>query len=93
MKMKFEIGQVYRTRDIDYLIDEHPDYANELIKCFEKYLTMDFGSLCEEDVKANLDAIKYNERILGSYSTTYGKVFIITEADRSTTTILLAEEY
>ena len=93
MKMKFEIGQVYRTRGIDYLIDEHPDYANELIKCFEKYLTMDFGVLCEEDVKANLDAIKYNERILGSYISTYAKVFIITEADRSTTTILLAEEY
>lgn len=91
--MKFEIGQVYKTRGIDYLIDEHPNYANELIKCFEKYLTMDFGALCEEDVKANLDAIKYNERILGSYITTYGKVFIITEADRSTTTILLAEEY
>lgn len=93
MKMKFEIGQVYRTRGIDYLVDEHPDYANELIKCFERYLTMDFGILCEEDVKANLDAIKYNERILGSYSTTYGKIYIITEANRSITTILLAEEY
>lgn len=93
MKMKFEIGQVYRTRGIDYLVDEHPDYENELIKCFERYLTMDFGILCKEDIKANLEAIKYNERILGSYITTYGKVFIITEADRSITTILLAEEY
>lgn len=93
MKMKFKIGQVYRTSGIDHLINEHPSYIDELIKCFERYITMDFGSLCEEDVKANLDAIKYNERILGSYSTTYGKVFIITEADRSTTTILLAEEY
>ena len=92
-KMKFEIGQVYRTRGIDYLVNEHPSYINELIRCFERYLTMDFGDLCDEDIKANYDAIKYNERILGSYNTTYSKIFIITEADRATTTILLAEEY
>lgn len=85
MKMKFKIGQVYRTSGIDHLINEHPSYIDELIKCFEKYLTY--------AVKANLDAIKYNERILGSYSTTYGIVCLITKADRSTTTILRAEEY
>lgn len=93
MKMKFKIGQVYRTSGIDHLINEHPSYIDELIKCFERYITMDFGDLGDEDIKANYDAIKYNERILGSYSTTNGKIYMITEADRATTTILLAEEY
>ena len=91
--MKFEIGQVYRTIGIEQLVDEHPNYIDELITCFERYLTMDFGDLCEDDIQANIDAIKYNERILGSYNTEFAKIYIITEADRKTTTILLAEEY
>ena len=72
MKMKFKIGQVYRLLKMG--VSEQ--YIDELIKCFERYITMDFGDLGDEDIKANYDAIKYNERILGSYSTTNGKIYI-----------------
>ena len=91
--MNFKIGNVYKTIGIENIIKEHNNYIKELIECFERYIKLDFGNLCDDDIKAYFDAIKYDERIIGSYFTSYGKIYIITEADRSSTTILLAEEY
>ncbi len=54
----------------------------------------DWGDLCEEDKQANDNALKYGARLLSAYHTTAGvKFWIITEADRSATTVLLPEEY
>lgn len=91
--MKFNLGNLYKTCGIESIISTDSKYMNELVKCFERFIQLDFGDLCEDDVKSNLNAIKYGERILGSYMTSHGKIYIITEADRSSTTILLAEEY
>lgn len=44
-------------------------------------------------MEANDIALTNGERILGAYNTSQGKVYIITECDRSTTTILFADEY
>jgi hypothetical protein len=49
--------------------------------------------VCVEDYDANLDAIASGERILSVYHCGEHKVYVITEADRSATTLLLAEEY
>lgn len=91
--MDFNLGKVCMTSGIDYAISEDKNYFKELISCFEKYLTGNWGDLCEEDKQANEDALINNERILGAYLTTKGKVYIITERDRSYTTILFANEY
>ncbi len=46
------------------------------------------------DRKANDAALKYGTRLLSSYALPSGvKVWIITEADRSSTCVLLPEEY
>lgn len=48
----------------------------------------------EEDKKKNDKAIASGEdRILASYKTSEGQIFIITEWDRSYTTIMFADEY
>jgi hypothetical protein len=53
----------------------------------------DWGTVCQEDAQANEDALVHGERLLSSYPLSNGtKVWIITEADRSATTILLPEE-
>lgn len=91
--MKFETGKVCMTSGIDRAINEEKHYYKELINCFEKYLTGDWGDLCEEDKKLNEDAIINNERILGAYPTSKGRIYIITERDRSYTTILFVSEY
>jgi hypothetical protein len=53
----------------------------------------DWGDLCPDDVQANWTAIGTGLRILSSYSVGGAKLWIITEADRSATTILLPDEY
>ncbi len=55
----------------------------------------DWGELDEEDIKANIQAAVDGERILSAYtlSPTQQKIWIITERDRSVTTILLPSEY
>jgi hypothetical protein len=53
----------------------------------------DWGDLCPEDVRANEQAIKQGARILSSYSVLTDRVWIITEADRAATTLLLPSEY
>ena len=55
----------------------------------------DWGDLCDEDRNENRLSLEQGFRLLSSYSTCAGdtKVWVITEADRSVTTILLPEEY
>lgn len=59
-----------------------------------RHQTGDWGDLSSSDKKANdLAAENGGERIISSYATEFGKVWVITEADRSVTTVLLPEEY
>lgn len=54
----------------------------------------DWGNLCDEDKQANEDALVHGNRILSHYKLGGGRrIYIITEADRSLTTVLLPEEY
>lgn len=69
-----------------------------IMACLARHEKRDFGNLCDEDFDANLDAIRYGDRILSVYhcetrSGEVTKIYVITEADRSVTTLLLAEEY
>lgn len=47
----------------------------------------------EEDKQMNDDALSTGNRIFAAYHTCKGKIYIITEWDRSATTILFADEY
>ena len=59
-----------------------------------RHLAGDWGDLDAEDKASNNDALKTGERILSAYNLKNGKrIWIITEADRSSTCILLPEEY
>lgn len=53
----------------------------------------DFGDLDREDIAANTQAIKSGARVFSSYYVGTSKVWVITEADRSSTCVLLPEEY
>ena len=59
-----------------------------------RHASGDWGDVCPEDKQANDDASKVGARLLSAYHTGSGQKFwIITEADRSATTVLLPEEY
>ena len=54
----------------------------------------DWGNLVEHDIEANRIALRRSRRLLSSYDISADrKLWIITEADRSSTTLLLPEEY
>ena len=59
-----------------------------------RHVQGDWGEVCIEDADENDFSVKNGFRILSAYKTTKGeKLWIITEADRSLTTILLPSEY
>ena len=58
-----------------------------------RHATGDWGELCAFDLRQNEIALREGYRVLSSYETAAGHLWIITEADRSITTILLPEEY
>ena len=58
-----------------------------------KHSQGDWGKVDPEDKKTNDEAVKLGNRILSAYEVAGGTVWVITEADRSVTTLLLPEEY
>jgi hypothetical protein len=59
-----------------------------------RHIQGDWGNICKDDWKSNDRAVNDGTRLLSSYTTLQGvRFWIITEADRSVTTVLLPEEY
>jgi hypothetical protein len=58
-----------------------------------RHASGDWGDLCAFDHRQNERALREGSRVFSSYDTAAGKIWTITEADRSVTTILLPEEY
>jgi hypothetical protein len=60
----------------------------------DRHVRGDWGEVSKADARLNDDAVKVGERILSAYKTSAGeRLWIITEADRSSTCLLLPEEY
>ena len=90
---RFKTGNLYQTRGIAAATEERPHFFNEIINAYERYIKGEWGDLCEEDKQANEEALKYGDRLLAKYKTSIDDIYIITEADRSATTILFCDEY
>lgn len=92
--MKFELGQIVVTRGIHNRIADDAKFAKFITESFTRYIRCDWGELCEEDRAMNNLAVKNNDdRILAKYSFNDKDIYIITEWDRSVTTILFTDEY
>lgn len=88
--MKFELGKIVITTNADQVLDRL-SIDNAL---WNRYVKCDWGNLSQEDKQTNANALKNGGRLLGSYTDNNGtKFWIITESDRSCTTILLPEDY
>ena len=92
----FSIGQTVQTQGINQLCQD-PINALKIQNAFSRYLKKDWGDLCDDDKKMNDDALETDDRILASYhiqtASSLEKIYIVTEYDRSVTTVLLANEY
>lgn len=68
--------------------------ADEIATSLVRHLSKDWGEIDEEDQKENDRAVRYGFRILSAYVSRAGvRFWIITEADRSSTCVLLPEDY
>ena len=89
-KTLFPLGKTYATPGAVALLQELELSPFEFIA---RHWQGDWGDLDPEDVEANASALRYSYRLLSSYEIGNQKLWIITEADRSSTTVLLPEEY
>ena len=90
-KPRFELGQVVATQGAIDALEKVNQSATEFIN---RHVVLDAGELDEEDQRTNEDAVENGGRILSSYLLKDDtKLWIITEADRSATTLLLPSEY
>ena len=91
--MKFKTGTVVMTCGINAALEKSFKFFNDVMIAFNRYQNCDWGELCEEDKAINEDALKYGNRLFAKYETSEGPIYIITEWDRSVTTILFPDEY
>ena len=87
----FPPGQIVATPGAVRLLDETNKSPFEFLS---RHFRGDWGDLCQEDKMENELSLKQGFRLMSSYPITDSKrLWIITEADRSVTTLLLPEEY
>ena len=68
--------------------------GDEIAIALDRHLKGDWGDVCNEDKRINNASLKDGLRLLSAYHTQDDLTFwIITEADRSATTVLLPSEY
>ena len=86
---KFPLGRLVATSNAVARLP--PDIV---ANCIQRHARGDWGELCDEDRAENEQALVSGNRLLSAYSTPDGLTFwIITEWDRSITTVLLPEDY
>lgn len=90
MTALFPLGQIVATPSALTSLAQSNLSALDLLS---RHASGDFGNLNEEDRRENFFSIQHGFRILSSYHSGGGKLYIITEANRAVTTILLASEY
>lgn len=87
----FSPGLIVATPGALALLEKAQNSPAEFLS---RHLRGDWGDLCQEDKAENELSVKHGFRLLSSYPVTdTDTIWIITEADRSVTTLLLPAEY
>lgn len=67
--------------------------TEEVLTALRRHASGDWGDLCPEDAMANDEALHHGSRLLSAYGEGEYRFWLITESDRSVTTVLLPEDY
>ena len=88
---RFNPGQVVATPGALAALEAS---GESLFDYLARHLSGDWGDVDAEDAQENELSLKYGWRLLSAYTLKSGtKIWVITEADRSSTCLLLPEEY
>lgn len=92
---KFKLGRVVETADIYRKRFDDNDFNQFVAKSFYRHCDGDWGDLCDDDKGANDFALRNgDDRLVSKYNyDDETSIYIITEWDRSYTTILFPDEY
>ena len=91
MAVKFSLGQLVATPGA---LEALKEAKVSFLPYIRRHLEGDWGDVCPKDAAENELSLKEGFRLLSAYTLLSGdRIWIITEADRSATTILLPEEY
>ena len=89
VKGKFPLGQTVITRTAMNTLTQE-----DVMTALARHAAGDWGDVCEEDFRENEQSLDQGFRLFSVYHAQDGtKFYIITEADRSATTVLLPEDY
>jgi hypothetical protein len=86
----FPLGRVVATPGALKLLAE---VGEDPLTYLARHSSGDWGDLDHYDLKENERSLRHGWRIVSSYPVGEKTIWVITEADRSVTTILLPEEY
>lgn len=88
-EVRVQLGQVVATANAAETLPQ-----NEIITALRRHSIGDWGDVDDEDRETNNRAIQHGDRLLSVYHTTDGtKFWIISEWDRSVTTVLMPSDY
>ncbi|MEI6165744.1 MAG: hypothetical protein WCS52_00975 [bacterium] len=87
----FDLGEVVATRGALAAMEaagQHP------LTFLFRHLSGDWGEVCADDWALNDESLESGDRLLSAYRTNKGeRIWVISESDRSVTTLLLPDEY
>lgn len=93
---KFNPGREVMTRGVSDWCNPGEDEGarySKVLDCLKRHLSGDWGEVCAEDKRANDWGLYNEDRLLSAYTVEDRQIWIITEWDRSVTTILFPDEY
>jgi hypothetical protein len=85
-----QLGKTFATTGVTAWAERHEIDLSRLIR---RHHCGDWSDLDADDKQANEDALEHGTRIFSSYLTAGKKIYCISEADRSMTTVMFATEY
>jgi hypothetical protein len=91
--MRFSFGKLVWTRGINDRVATDSLFARFVMESLKRHINCDWGELSIEDKRENDFSLDKDLRLFSSYQRDDWKIWIVTESDRSTTTILFPEEY
>lgn len=95
----FKTGKVVCTQSIDRMMRNDPNFASWATVCLERHCSRDWGDISENDKEMNDESVRqekeggFPDMLMSSYRFGTMEIWIMTESNRSVTTLLLPEEY
>jgi hypothetical protein len=95
-EQKFPLGIILVTAGVDAVMRRDKSFADFVYDSLRRHAKGDWGDLGEEDIEENELSLREGFRLLSAYKNGENEedeIWIITEADRSSTTVLFPIEY